>query len=533
MKMKKNLAFRAATAFRSAGSERKAVFSLVLSCLLVLSSPILSKTITIIHTNDTHGKYLPYEIEQKGKIRLIGGMEAVSHYLNLVRNSDENVLVIDKGDIMTGTFASALLYKEVVGGVMLEFLNRLDYDLWNLGNHEFDNGQENALRMTSLVEFPTILANLVHSSDKRLFLDKPYHVFEFDGLKVGTIAVMEENFLVEVHREQIRGLEVLPLVPTLQSYSKELDDLTDLIIVVVHSRFDDGLRVAQSVPGIDVVLCASEEGRFETVNGVLVQSTVGHQQTLGYLKLEVEQDEVIDFEEKLIRLYADVDLNPSPQITSLVKEVEDSIGEECKKVIGENKSDLKKLDYPVDTKNVDSSLGNWITDVMRWKTKVQIGFHNSGAIRASLLAGDICAQDIFEVAPFSNTLVVFKLKGKQIKELLELDIERQRDRLQVSGLTYKYHPRNGSAYGNRVDFLEINGDIVVKDGRILLPEKTYTVVSNDYVVGHAQDKYFGFPVLDATDTLFPLDQTLVEWLEKHKVIEYKAETRIVRIVNTP
>lgn len=517
----------------TAGLTKKTALPVVVSLLLLFSLPAFSKTVTILHSNDTHGKFLPYEIEVNGKTRWIGGMEAVSHYLNQVRKSDDNVLVIDKGDIMTGTLASALLHNEAVGGYMIEFLNRLDYSLWNLGNHEFDNGWENALRLKALADFPTVMANLVYEKNKEPFVEKPYHVFDAGGIKVGIIAVMEENFLVEVHRNQIRGLEVLPIVPTLRSYSRELDELTDLIVVVVHSKFDDGMRVARSVPGIDVVLCASEEGRFENVNGVLVQSTRGRQQTLGYLKLEVEKDEVIGFEQKLVWLWADVELSPSPEITALIDEVEEAIGEEVQRVIGKTKSDLKKLDYPVDTMTVDSSIGNWITDVMRWKTKTQIAFHNSGAIRASLSAGDISVQDIFEVAPFHNTLVVFELKGKQIKEVLELDIERQRDRLQVSGLSYKYHRREESVLGSRIEHLEVDGDIVVEGGILLLPEKSYTVVSNDYVVGHAVDKYFGFPVADATDTLLPLDQTLVEWLERFHVIDYKTETRIVRIDRIP
>ena len=81
-----------------------------------------------------------------------------------------------------------------------------------------------------------------------------------------------------------------------------------------------------------------------------------------------------------------------------------------------------------------------------------------------------------------------------------------------------------------MDFVEVNGEVVVKDGKILLPEKIYTVVSNDYVVGHAEDKYFGFPVPDSKDTMFPLDQVLVEWLEEYKILNYKKEARIVRII---
>jgi hypothetical protein len=70
-------------------------------------------------------------------------------------------------------------------------------------------------------------------------------------------------------------------------------------------------------------------------------------------------------------------------------------------------------------------------------------------------------------------------------------------------------------------------------GKILLPKKKFRVVSTDYVVGHAEDKYFGFPVKQAKDTQFPLDQTLVEWLVEFKVLDYSFEPRIIRITQHP
>ena len=514
-------------------SKITAGFFLFLLILVSFDLPLMSKTITIVHSNDTHGRYLPYTIKQDGEDKLVGGMEAVSHYLNAIRKSEKNVLVIDKGDIMTGTFASTITYKDVIGGAMMEFLNRLDYDLWNFGNHEFDKGTENALGLAALAEFPTIQANIINAKDKELLGNKPYHIFVIDNLKVGVIAVMEENFLVEVHKDRVEGLDVLPIVPTLNSYIKDLERETDLVVVIVHSGFKDGLRIAQEVPGIDVVLCASEDGRFQEENGVLVQSTFGHQRTLGYLKLDVEKGKIINYEQKLIWLWADIELNPSPRISSLVDEIEKAIGEECKKVIGEAESDFMKLDYPTESLNVENELGNWITDVMRWKTNADIGFHNSGAIRSNILAGSICIQDVFEVSPFNNTIVLFEISGKQLKDILELDVERIRDRLQVSGLTYKYYSHEKKVLGERVDFIEVNGEVVVKDGKILLPEKKYTVVSNDYVVGHAEDKYFGFSVPNSKDTMYPLDQTLVEWLEEYKILHYKNEARIVRIIKSP
>ncbi|MFC2167401.1 bifunctional metallophosphatase/5'-nucleotidase [Acidobacteriota bacterium] len=515
-------------------AQKKAVGLCFFFLILVsIGQSLLSQTITIVHSNDTHGRYLPYSIKKDGKDRLVGGMEAVSHYLNAIRKSEKNVLVIDKGDVMTGTFATTITYKGVIGGAMIEFLNRLEYDLWNLGNHEFDKGIENALGMADLAEFPTIQSNIIETKNKKLLVNNPYFIFEIDDLKVGVIAVMEENFLIEVLKESVEGLEVLPIVPTLNSYMKELKRKTDLIIVIVHSGFKDGLRVAREVQGVDVVLCASEEGRFQEENGVLVQSTIGHQQTLGYLKLDIKNGKIRNYEEKLIWLLADIKLNPSPRISSLVDDIEKAVGEECKKVVGEAKSDYIKLDYPNESLNVENELGNWITDVMRWKTNANIGFHNSGAIRSNILAGSICIQDVFEVSPFNNTLVLFEISGKQLKDILELDVERIRDRLQVSGLTYKYYSHGKKVFGERVDFIEVNGEVIVKGGELLVPEKKFTAVSNDYVVGHANDKYFGFPLPNSKDTLFPLDQILVEWLQEFKILNYKSESRIVRIIESP
>jgi hypothetical protein len=70
---------------------------------------------------------------------------------------------------------------------------------------------------------------------------------------------------------------------------------------------------------------------------------------------------------------------------------------------------------------------------------------------------------------------------------------------------------------------------LVKKGKILWPEKVYTIVSNNYLVGHAKEKYLGFPVAAPKDTGVLLDIVLMEWLDKYKVLNYEIEERIVEI----
>ncbi len=498
--------------------------AVILGLLFVLVCPLLAETIIIVHSNDTHGIYKPYQsMTDKGE-RLVGGMEAVSHYLNQIRAAEKNVFVVEAGDILTGTLAADIEYKGVVGGVMIEFLNRLGYSVFGYGNHDFDRGTHTALGLAELAGFPTIMANIIHKKSGKLFAPEPYHVFDVGKVKIGVIAVMEEIFLVEVQKSLVIGLDVLPVVPTLKSYVPELDKQSDLIVVIVHSSFMDGVRVAREVPGIDVVLVAAEDGKFEVVDGVLVQSTIGHQRTLGYLKLEVVEDRVVSHEEKLIWLWADIDLKSSPEVTALVREVDASIGEEFKKIIGKA---AKNMTHQGDA--VENELGNWMTDAMRWKTGAEIAFQNSGGIRTDIKAGPITKGRIFEVSPFHNTLVVFKLTGQQVKGALEFDVERGRDRLQVSGLKYRSYPRDVRPYGQRVEYIEVGSEVLVKKGEVLRPKKTFTAVSNNYLVGQAKEKYFGFSLADYKDTGLPVQQVLIDWLEKFKILDSKIEKRIVEI----
>jgi 2',3'-cyclic-nucleotide 2'-phosphodiesterase (5'-nucleotidase family) len=494
------------------------ILSLSFSCQKQISEPV---AIHLVHSNDTHGTFMPYTIMDGEKQRLIGGMEAAYHYLNEIRKSSNEILLMDAGDIMTGTLATQMEYKGVLGGVMIEFMNLLGYDVWCYGNHAFDKGQENAKGLERLADFPTVLTNIVYKEDGRLFADKPYVILKKAGLKIGVIGVMEETFLIEVDKSQTVGLDVLPIVSTLNSYIPELDKKTDLIIVLAQARYDAGKQIAEAVPGVDVVLLADNRFGFEEINGVLVKSALGSLRTLGSLIITVQNDRIIDFKEELVWLWADMEMNPSPEISALIAKIQSSIKEEYNREIGICDVDKTREPHPV-----ESVLGNWITDAMRWKTGVQIAFQNSGGIRADIESGPITIADIYELSPFNNVLIVFELTGQQIKEVLECDIERGWDRLQVSGITYQYYEKDNKPEGERVLYVEVDGDVIVDKGALLLPDKVYSIASNDYVVGQAKDKYFGFPVLESRDTGFPLNQVLIEWLEKNETLVCEIEDRI-------
>ena len=499
-------------------------FIFVLVFFLFGAPSLFSETIVFLHSNDTHGIYKPFKIKHKDSESWVGGMEAMCHYINAIREREDHVLYVDTGDIMTGTLAAELKYKNITGGLMVEFLNKLGCDVWCFGNHEFDLGPDNALGLACLADFPTVMSNIVYKKTGELFNAEPFHISKVGEMNVGFVGIMSERFMIEVLKERIADLDVLQVVPTLQSKIPELDKKTDLIVVMFHGKYHEALNVAKNVSGIDIILVASEEGRFEKVNGVLIQSTLGHQRSLGYLKVEVQDDHVMDYEGKQVRLWVEDGMKPSPQIKALVKQVDEAVGSEYAKMIG-----TANRNYFYKGNSVENPLGNWITDAMRWKTGADISFQNSGGIRANILAGPITKRNIFEVSPFQNSLVLFELTGKEIKDLLEHDVEKDWDRLQISGLCYTYHPKSLKPMGKRIVSITVNGGILVKEGNILHPDKVYSVVSNNYLVGQAKDKYFGFPVRESKDIGILINQVLVSWLEKHEYLDYKIEGRIVKI----
>jgi 2',3'-cyclic-nucleotide 2'-phosphodiesterase (5'-nucleotidase family) len=481
--------------------------------------------LVILHSNDIHGTFQPQKLQDNDKMRLVGGMEAASHHINRIRAAEPNVLLIDLGDIMTGTLAALLPYRGVAGGAMPEFLNRLGYDIRCYGNHEFDLGLDNLRAIDALSQCPVVMANIQYEESGELFAQAPYHVLRRWGLRIGVVAVMEENFLTEVSPENVEGLEVVPMISSLERWVPVIRKKSDLVIALVHSNFADGKRIAGRVAGLDLVLVASEDARSEDVNGILVKSTRGHQRTLGYVRLTVHGKRVVSHEDDLVWLWADGDLNPEPAVTGLVKEVEGSIEDEYKRIIGESGFDYKCPGY----NSIENSLGNWMTDAMRWKTHAQIGLINSGGIRADIDSGPITVRDLHEVSPFFNTLVVFPVTGRQLKGILEQDIERGRDRFQVSGFRYSYYPRGSRPFGKRVEYLAVGPDTVVDSGELLLPDAVFTAVSNDYVVAQARDKFFGFEVREKQDTGISLTKVLEEWLQENRILTCEIQERIVEL----
>ena len=103
------------------------------------------KTITILHTNDIHASFVPHEavwVKENPK-PLVGGFNELSFVVDSLRHVKPVTLLLDAGDVMTGNPITEYTYGGAEGGALFEMMNRIGYELWTPGNHDFDISSAN------------------------------------------------------------------------------------------------------------------------------------------------------------------------------------------------------------------------------------------------------------------------------------------------------------------------------------------------------------------------------------------------------
>lgn len=473
------------------------ILILSLSIVFILSLWVSAEELTILHTNDIHGNYLPKE---EG----IGGFKALSHYISEARSKSKGpTFLFDAGDVMTGTPLTQIEFHGAKGGAIFELMNFLGYDAWTYGNHAFDLGQGNAKAITKVTRFPTVNTNIVEVESGDLFAGQPYAVVEKGGMKVGVLGSMEAIFKQEILKEATKGLDVLPVVSVVKPYADFLEDRVDLVVVLSQMGWGESKEILNEVDSVDVVLAATHpENTYTTEDGRVLHSTNEGDTSLGYLKLNVDNGKITKADTGIYKLHTG-NISPDPVVGAMVDQFKEMVSAQLDMVIGSTVCEL------VPNNTEESNLGDWETDVMRWKTGTDIAFENSGGIRRNVPEGEITKRIINEVAPFGNTLVTFELKGRKLKKIFETGVERGNDRLEVSGVTYKVDLDKPQR--ERVMDIKVNGEPYD-------PDVTYSITTNNYVVGQAEDKYFGFPVEDFRDTGIKRASTLIEWIQEHGTI---------------
>ena len=224
------------------------------------TKPNLSQDIklTILHTNDQHSRIEPFDASYS-KNPNQGGFARRASLVQQIRNQENNVLLLDSGDIFQGT-----PYFNFFGGELeFKLMSMMKYDAATMGNHDFDNGLAGFLKVLPNAKFPFICSNY---NFKNTILDgktESYKIFDKKGIKVGIFGVgVELKGLVG--KANYQETEYINPIEIAQQYSQFLrnEKKCDLVICLSHLGYDyekepermSDLILAKKTSGIDLLL---------------------------------------------------------------------------------------------------------------------------------------------------------------------------------------------------------------------------------------------------------------------------------------
>ena len=476
--------------------------------------------VRILAINDFHGNLRP----PPGGIRIAdpddktkkvavpaGGAEHMATLVQQLRANRKNVAFVAAGDLIGASpFLSAMFHDEPT----IESLSMMGLEIASVGNHEFDEGKDELLRMQNGGCHPVDKCQGPHpfAGAKFLYLaastfDKstgktvlpPYEIKTFEGIPVAFIGLTLKGTPNLVSPPGVAGLEFRDEADTVNALVPELKARgVEAIVVLIHEGgFPTGdYNECPGISGpvvdivkkfdraVDVVVSGHTHQAYVCdIDGRLVTSgdKYGTVVTAIDLKLDPATRDVISAkaDNTVVRTG---DYAKDPQQTALLETYEKLAGPIGDRPAGSITATLSRA--PNETG--ESVLGDIVADAQLAATRAKdnggalIAFTNPGGVRSDIpnrSDGAVTYADVFASQPFRNQLVTLTLTGAQIKNALEqqwLDPKRPRI-LQVSkGFSYTWD--NSAPFGSR-----IAPDRMMLNGQRIEPAANYRVTVNNFL----------------------------------------------------
>ena len=397
------------------------------------------ETITILHTNDMHGRM---NQTQKG----VTGTRLSR--LKSYKDDKNPTLLLDAGDSIQGLPISNINKGEYMVDAMLE----VGYDAMTLGNHEFDFGYDRTQEIKAKLDGSTMrfMSSNVFKNNELGF--KPYDVFVKDGVKIAIIAFTTPETTTKTHPNNIVGVTFKSPTEQADFYIKEvMDKNTDLDVLVLlgHLGLDGetkadwrGDKLAEYVSTQDLkVPILVVDGHSHTPvdggerfgNNVLYVQTGEYLNNIGHVELNLKE-----FSKSTAKLVA-IDTVALKDGEKEILASETAAKTDYDIIAGE----VLVKDFPyflngqrAMNRTRETNLGNMIADSIvaygkGLAQKPDFAVMNGGGIRENIKPGTITKGDAIAVIPFGNIYSSVEATGKQVYEMFEyayrLDIEKDKD----------------------------------------------------------------------------------------------------------
>lgn len=517
--------------------------------------------VRILAFNDLHGNIEgpTGSVIVDGKKTKAGGADFLS--AKIAERKTENSIVVSAGDLIGASpLLSALFHDEPT----IEAANKMGLELNAVGNHEFDEGVDELLRMQNGgchpedgcqdgddfggANFKFLAANVFKKSTGETLFPSTM-VKEFGTVKVGFVGLTLEGTPAIVSPIGIKSVTFGNEIETInKAVSKFQSEGIETIVVLIHEggypTIDQGDRnecpnisgpildiVKGSNSAVDVFVTGhTHKAYICDIEGRLVTSGKSYGRLLTEIDLKIDPKTQDVLKKSATNIVIDRSGYPDKNVEALIKKYETIVAPIAGKSVGSIVVDLPR---EADVNGV-SLLGKMIADVQLWATKesnAQIAFMNSGGIRAPLMMaplkgegeGVVTYEEAHTSQPFGNGLVTMTLTGEQIKALLESQFSEGRNTILQPSKGFYYTWSASAALGNKVDpkSMKLHGSVIDMATK-------YRITVN----GFLSEGGDGFKLLkEGSDRVGgPIDlDALVNYFSKMSPVKSSNEVRVLKV----
>jgi len=406
------------------------ILSLFFSFVLAADTTI----ITILQTSDLHGRIYPHDYATD-TVDDDTGLAKIATLVKQERVIDPNAILIDCGDTVQDN--SAELFNDLPVHPMIDCLNTLNYDVWVIGNHEFNFEKSFLEKNVATFEGSVLSANIL-KTDGTYFV-KPYGIFEQDGVRVAIVG-MTPPAITQWEASTPEHFEDLTFPGTVEQSKKiikELEGKYDVLIGAFHlgpdgeHGYEGAAAIAEACPEYSVIFCGHSHSRYnEVVNGVhlIEPGKWGWALAKAAIKMEKFGDEWKVAEVTTENLETKK-IEPDPEILAKYKFVHDQSIANANIVVGEITEDfISSPDYITGADEIttmptaqleDTAVIDLINEVQMFYAEADVSSAALFNFGANLKKGPFRKKDVAFIYKYDNTLIGTKITGANLKEYLE------------------------------------------------------------------------------------------------------------------
>lgn len=557
---------------------RKRMGKTLTALALVLGLSVLgcaqTKTLTILHTNDTHSALLPFGHPSvpgpfgwlastnglaltgagHGRAALYresGGIARMATLIKGIRRREKNVLALHAGDVFVGSFE----FNKYLGYPELKIMETL-YNAMSLGNHEFDLGLDTLAAVVGgkmgndgPVTLPLLCANIDFTGTPLAAMIQKSIIKTIDGVKVGIFGLVTEDPVNYTGEVVSRFSGDVYTVAGMQAGALRYAGC-EIVICLSHlGTLPDLMGLADKVPGIDIIVGGHSHDLFEDAvvrNGKIIVQAGSHGRFLGELTVDYEAGKGVKFR-NWTAWPVDSRVKPDPRLQGQLNALREGVvrdprfGPVYSRIVALVGRDIDK-DWPATGQYRDAPLGNLVTDAMK-KALTDAGYHVDcvldalGYVADGIQAGKVVGSDVMRAVPYGYDpvsglgfkLVLAPLPGSLILGGLEYStsfVEYTKDLcIQPSGLTFAYDSRKPAAANlgkfSRLDVMsvKVGGEFVA-----LNPEKYYYVAMSEQVFNFLKN-LVGNSLVKIDTGIFEYN-AVRDYMRSLRFVNYTSEGRV-------